>query len=233
MDSIPVLMGYMSMGFAFGVLLTARVEGFSAFEAGLMSLTTISGSMQFAAVEMLRNFEAYTLTLTALLAILINIRYGMYGIGFVRIFRNYPWWVRMYLTMALTDETYALESSTAYRGRKRMKYCLYVSGFDHLYWLSGSVCGAVAGKFITFDTSGIDFAMTALFLVILVDLLRNRANLIPALVGGVATLLALIAFVAFCPAQVNKMLLPAMLIMIFTLLGLRKRLERDAAGGAQ
>jgi 4-azaleucine resistance transporter AzlC len=163
------------------------------------------------------------LLLTALLALLINIRYSMYGISLVRYFRNYPWYIRYYLIWTLTDETYALESSTRLRGKKRMYYSLLVGGFDHLYWITGSVIGAIAGSCISFDPAGIDFAMTALFLVILVDLVREKKNRIPALTGGVSTLLALAFFVAFFPAQVNRMLLAAMVLMIAVLLLLRKK----------
>ena len=225
-DSLPVLMGYLSMGIAFGILLVSEVKNANAGTAALMSFSTISGSMQFAAVEILDNAPAYTLLLTALLALLINIRYAMYGISLVRYFRNYPWYIGYYLVWSLTDETYALESSTTLRGRKRMYYSLFVASLDHLYWFTGSIIGAAAGSFITFDTTGIDFAMTALFLVVLVDLLRNRANRIPALTGGVATFIALVFFVIFFPAAVNRMLLAAMVLMIAVLLMLRRKLEK-------
>ena len=147
-DSLPVLMGYISMGIAFGILLTAQVRTADVSSAALMSFTTISGSMQFAAVEILANASSYTLLLTAVLALLINIRYAMYGISLVRYFRNYPWYIRCYLIWGLTDETYALESSTQLRGKKRMYYSLLVCAFDHLYWFTGSVIGAAAGSFI-------------------------------------------------------------------------------------
>lgn len=221
-DSLPVLMGYVTMGTAFGILLVSQVSGSNFSTAALMSFSTISGSMQFAAVEMLKNYAAYTLWLTAVLALLINIRYSMYGISLVRIFRNYPWYIKYYLIWSLTDETYALESSSRLRGKKRMYYCLSVAMFDHLYWLTGSVIGAVAGSWIPFDTTGIDFAMTALFLVILVDLLRSRINRVPALAGGVSTLAALAFFMIFFPAYINRMLLAAMLLMTAILLFLRK-----------
>jgi len=222
-DSLPVLMGYVSMGAAFGILLVTQVKAAHAGTAAAMSVSTISGSMQFAAVEMLKNAPSYTLLLTAILALLINIRYSMYGISLVRYFRNYPWYIRYYLIWSLTDETYALESSTRLRGSKRMYYSVFVAAFDHLYWITGSVIGAIAGSCISFDPAGIDFAMTALFLVILVDLVREKKNRIPALTGGVSTLLALAFFVAFFPAQVNRMLLAAMLLMIAVLLFLRKK----------
>ena len=231
-DSLPVLMGYVSMGTAFGILLVTQVKAAHAGTAAAMSVSTISGSMQFAAVEMLANAASYTLLLTAMLAVLINIRYAMYGISLVRYFANYPWYVRCYLIWTLTDETYALESSTTLRGKKRMYYSLMVSSFDHLYWLTGSVIGAAAGAFITFDTAGIDFAMTALFLVVLTDLLRNKANRIPALTGGASTLLALLFFIAVYPNAVNRMLLAAMTLMIAVLLLLRKKYLKKYGGAA-
>ncbi len=231
-DSLPVLMGYVSMGTAFGILLATQVRGANFLTAAMMSFSTISGSMQFAAVEMLANAASYTLLLTAMLAVLINIRYAMYGISLVRYFANYPWYIRYYLIWTLTDETYALESSTTLRGRKRMYYSLLVSSFDHLYWITGSVIGAAAGAFITFDTAGIDFAMTALFLVVLTDLVRNKANRLPALTGGVSTLLALIFFVAIYPDAVNRMLLAAMALMIVILLIQRKKYQQKFGGAA-
>ena len=231
-DSLPVLMGYVSMGTAFGILLATQVRGANFLTAAMMSFSTISGSMQFAAVEMLANAASSTLLLTAMLAVLINIRYAMYGISLVRYFANYPWYIRYYLIWTLTDETYALESSTTLRGRKRMYYSLLVSSFDHLYWLTGSVIGAAAGAFITFDTAGIDFAMTALFLVVLTDLVRNKANRLPALTGGVSTLLALILFVAVYPDAVNRMLLAAMALMIVILLMQRKKYQKKYGGAA-
>ena len=231
-DSLPVLMGYVSMGTAFGILLATQVRGANFLTAAMMSFSTISGSMQFAAVEMLANAASYTLLLTAMLAVLINIRYAMYGISLVRYFANYPWYIRYYLIWTLTDETYALESSTTLRGRKRMYYSLLVSSFDHLYWITGSVIGAAAGAFITFDTAGIDFAMTALFLVVLTDLVRNKANRLPALTGGVSTLLALILFVAIYPNAVNRMLLAAMALMIVILLMQRKKYQKKYGGAA-
>ncbi len=231
-DSLPVLMGYVSMGTAFGILLATQVKGANFLTAAMMSFSTISGSMQFAAVEMLANAASYTLLLTAMLAVLINIRYAMYGISLVRYFANYPWYIRYYLIWTLTDETYALESSTTLRGKQRMYYSLLVSSFDHLYWLTGSVIGAAAGAFITFDTAGIDFAMTALFLVVLTDLVRNKANRLPALTGGVSTLLALILFVAVYPDAVNRMLLAAMALMIVILLMQRKKYQKKFGGAA-
>ena len=222
-DSLPVLMGYLSMGIAFGVLLVTQVKEADFTWAFGMSITTISGSMQFASVEMLKNAPRYSLLLVAVLAFLINIRYAMYGISFINIFKAYPWYIRSYLTIALTDETYAIECRCPYKGKTRRNYFLLVSALDHLYWVTGTVTGALLGKNLPFDTKGIDFAMTALFLVILTDLCREKRNLLPGAIGGISTLSVLIFFQIFLPLHVNKMLLPAMILMLVLLLCFRKK----------
>lgn len=224
-SSLPVLMGYLSMGAAFGVLLSTGVEGAGPLTAFCMSASTISGSMQFAAVDMLKNSAAYSLLLTFLLAILINIRYVMYGFPFIRLFSNYPWYLKWYLTIALTDETYAIMTQDKRTGREKQLYLFCVAFFDHCYWIIGSVIGAAAGKFITFNTEGIDFAMAALFIVILVDLCRKKENRLPAAVGAGVTALILLVFVWAFPLHINKMLLPAMLLMVSVLLLLRKKIQ--------
>ncbi|MBQ9774960.1 MAG: AzlC family ABC transporter permease, partial [Lentisphaeria bacterium] len=168
-SSLPVLMGYLSMGAAFGVLLSTSVKGAGPFTAFCMSASTISGSMQFAAVDMLKNPAAYSLLLTFLLAVLINIRYVMYGFPFIRLFSNYPWYLKWYLTIALTDETYAIMTQDERTGKEKQLYLFCVAFFDHCYWITGSVLGAAAGKFITFNTEGLDFVLTAMFVVIFLE----------------------------------------------------------------
>ena len=163
--------------------------------------------------------------LTFLLAILINIRYVMYGFPFIRLFSNYPWYLKWYLTIALTDETYAIMTQDKRSGREKQLYLFCVAFFDHCYWIIGSVIGAAAGKFITFNTEGIDFAMAALFIVILVDLCRKKENRLPAAVGAGVTALTLLVFVWAFPLHINKMLLPAMLLMVSVLLLLRKKIQ--------
>ncbi len=223
--SLPVLMGYLSMGAAWGVLFTTQVPQAGAVTAGVVSAATISGSMQFAAVEMVKNAANYSLGLIALLAILINIRYCAYGLPFIEEFKRYPWYLRWYLVFALTDETYALQIQCPYRDAERRRYLFYIAFFDECYWITGSVIGAAAGKLITFDTTGIDFSMAALFIVILVDQCREKSNRIPAIAGGVITAVVWGMFFFFLPGHVNKMLFPAMAFIVAFLLLTRKKLE--------
>ena len=114
-------------------------------------------------------------------------------------------------------------------GKEKQIYLFCVAFFDHCYWITGSVLGAAAGKFITFNTEGIDFAMAALFIVILVDLCRKKDNWLPAVVGAAVTGATLLIFIFAFPAHINKMLLPAMLLMVGVLLLLRKKVHVEGA----
>lgn len=230
-SSMPVLMGYLTMGMAFGILLATQVPEANGFVAAVMSVFTISGSMQFAAVDMLRNSESYSLILTALLAFMINIRYAVYGLPFLRIFRPYPRILRYYLVGTLTDETYAIETQDKRHGKDKLVYLLCVAFFDHMYWIAGSVTGAVLGKMIPMElTRGIDFAMVALFIVVLVDLCREKANHIPAFIGSAVTSIVLLICLQIFPGHINKILLPAMFLVIFILLAFKKPLSKNLEG---
>ena len=226
-SSMPVLMGYLTMGIAFGILLATQVPGANGFTAAVMSFFTISGSMQFAAVDMLKNSEAYSLVLTALLAFMINIRYSVYGLPFLRIFRPYPRFLRYYLIGTLTDETYAIETQDKRHGKDKLLYLFCVASFDHMYWIAGGVIGAVLGKMIPMEwTRGIDFAMVALFIVVLVDLCREKSNHVPALIGTAVTSGVLLVCLKICPGHINKILLPTMFLVIFILLVFKKPLAK-------
>ena len=113
---------------------------------------------------------------------------------------------------ALTDETYALlVQDERPEDVKRGDFMFLVALFNHLYWIAGTLAGALAGKLLKCDMRGVDFAMTALFLVIMVDQLREKKNRIPAAVGLISTVSCLFIF------GENRMLPPSMLAMIFIL----------------
>ena len=105
-------------------------------------------------------------------------------------------------------------------GEDSISYCLAVAGFDHLYWIIGVTAGALFGSGIRFDNRGIDFAMTALFLIILTDQCREKRNRIPALTGFAATVVCGLFF------DLGNMLIPSMVLMLVILLILRKPLSR-------
>ncbi|MCI5779002.1 MAG: AzlC family ABC transporter permease [Lentisphaeria bacterium] len=220
--SLPVLMGYVTMGMAAGILLSGRLERPDTVGwAFLTSASTISGALQFAIVDWISRRTA--LVEAALLTFCLNVRYAMYGLSLLERFRGVGWGRKAYLIWTLTDETYALEVECKVPpGGNPVNYCLAVAGFNHFYWVAGVTLGAWCGRLLPFSTRGIDFAMTALFLVILTDQCRERRNRLPALIGGAA---ATVGGIVFGSAN---MLIPAMALMLGTFLVLGRKLEAEA-----
>lgn len=218
--SLPVLMGYTTMGAAAGILLASQIRRPDiVFWAFLSSLTSISGALQFAIVDWIGNRTA--LLDVALLTVFLNIRYAMYGLSLLEKFKNIRWWKKSYLIWSLTDETYALETESKIADKKEnIRYCLYVASLNHLYWVSGVTIGALAGNFLPFSTRGIDFAMTALFLVVLTDQCKEKRNLIPAVIGTFSAIISRIFF------STGNMLIPAMILMTAAFIISRKKLEK-------
>lgn len=210
--SVPVLMGYTTMGAAFGILMVTDTS-FGPLWVLLLSITQESGSLQFAAVGMMK--QLMPLLETALMSLLINIRYSVYGLSLIEPFKKCGI-KRFYMIGALTDETYALlVQDERPADVDRGDFMFLVALFNHLYWIAGTVAGALVGGLLKCDTRGVDFAMTALFLVIMTDQLREKKNRIPACIGLISTLASLFVFGG------NRMLPPAMLSMIVILLVLR------------
>ena len=216
--TVPVLMGYLSIGIAFGLMLEAI--GYNFIWAFFMSLTIYAGSGQYMGVELLATGAA--LVNVAVLTLILNFRHLVYGLSLLEKFRGMG--VRkLYMIFSLTDETYALLSSARVPERvDPHDYYFAVAVLDHCYWILGSVIGSVAGALIQFDTTGIDFAMTALFLVIAVDQWSTYRSHLPALLGVGITVTSLVVMGA------ANMLIPALCVIIAALLALRVRLDRDA-----
>jgi len=224
-STLPVLMGYLTMGFAAGILFASRVDiPFCGFWAFLSSATSISGALQFLLSEWFQNRTP--LLDVALLTFCLNLRYAMYGFSLLERFKSVPIGRRVYLIWSLTDETYALEvENKTPADESPAAYALAVAVFDHIYWIAGVTAGALAGSGLKFDNRGIDFAMTALFLVILTDQCREKSNRIPAVVGIAATLASRIFF----PPE--NMLIPSMVLMLVLLFALRRRLDKTTSPG--
>ncbi len=225
-DSIPVMAGYGSMGFAAGVLLAVN-GGVSlpALWGALSSAAFISGPLQYLFVDWVRTSLALGSVLAVVLC--VNLRYSLYGLSLLETFRAAHPLARLYMIAGITDETYALEVACALPPAERPRYCLYLTALDHAYWVAGVTAGALAGAALPFPSGGIDFAMTSLFIVILVEQLRDPANRIPALVGALASAAVFAALAAMYGAAAAKadMLIPTMAISVTALLALRRRLE--------
>ena len=215
--TVPVLMGYLAIGMAFGLMLQSI--GYGALWAVLMSLLIYAGSGQYLGVSLLA--AGAPLTQVAFLTLVINFRHLVYGLSMLEKFRG-TGWRKLYMIFALTDETYALLSSArAPEGVDEHDFFFLVSLLDHSYWVIGSAIGSLLGSALAFDTTGVDFAMTALFLVIAVGQWKSAGSHLPALLGGAATLVSLLLVGA------EDMLLPALAIIVIALTLLRPRLDPE------
>jgi len=215
--SIPVMTGYIVMGIAFGILLADK--GYSWWWAALMGLTIYGGSMQFVAVNLLSG--GATIISTAIVSLLVQARHLFYGVSMLEKYRGMGK-VKPYLIFGMTDETYALACNGAPEGVDARKYYFFITLFDQLYWITGDAIGGMLGAAIKFDTTGMDFAMTALFVVIFTEQAMSTHDHAPAVIGVVSALACLLAFGA------ENFLIPSMLLItvLLMLLGtLRARKE--------
>jgi len=219
---MPVLAGYFFMGAAFGLMLEAI--GYGVIWAFIMSLSVYAGSAQYLGVELL--YTGAVITQVALLTFLLNFRHVVYGLSMLDKFRGMGF-KKLYMIFSLTDETYALLSSPGLPESPRPKTLYFcVAVLNHLYWVVGSVIGSVAGALITFNTQGIEFAMTAMFLVIAVEQWQSAKSRLPAFIGAGGALVSLMLFGS------AHMLLPTLGIMVALLLLLRTKLEKKIGEGA-
>ena len=226
-DSIPVLIGYSTMGFAAGVLLA--VEGSIALSpawAAATSAAFVSGPLQYIFVDWIRTSLAIGSVL--LVTLCVNFRYALYGLSLVERFKDAKLWQKAYLVGTVTDETYALQTACRLPGKAYVAYCLFLTMLDHIYWIAGVTMGATAGVLaqgafspekVQAATKGIDFAMTALFLVILADQVRERLNRAPAAIGFAAAFVSCLAF-----GRAN-MLVPSVIAIVVAFLACRRWMD--------
>ncbi len=220
--SIPVLLGYVTIGIAFGLLLSDA--GYPWYLALVMSLIIYAGAAQFIAVGL---FAAGASLWEAVLVIfVVNARHMAYSMTMLSRFEK-AGRLKPYLIFALTDETFALLSSLPEDGLSpagKTRLMFYVSALNQLYWTTGSVVGALAGALIPFKIEGLSFALTALFVVLMVEQIlrikRWRPFLIAAIVGSAASVLL--------PARVS--LLSAMALSL-VLVGFFDPSAKPAANG--
>ena len=214
--TLPVLTGYLVLGFGFGIIL--KSEGGSVLLAAAMSTLIYAGSMQYVAIGLLTG--GASLITAALTTLMVNARHIFYGISMLDKYKQ-TGARKPYLIFALTDETYSLVCTDTLPcpPGQRSNYCLLVSLLNHLYWITGSVLGALVGSLISFNTEGIDFALTALFLTVFLDQWHATDKHLPALIGVGASVICLLTFGS------DRFLIPAMLL-IALLLSLDRR---DAA----
>ncbi|MBQ2990131.1 MAG: AzlC family ABC transporter permease [Clostridia bacterium] len=206
--TIPVMCGYLFLGTAFGA--TLAQAGFGPAYALMMSGLIYAGSLQFVMVPLMA--AGAGLLTSALTALMVNARHLFYGVSYIGRFARMHALVRPYMVFSLTDETYSVFCSLP--DSESDGVMVRVALYDQLYWVAGSMVGSILAQQLPFDLTGIDFSMTALFIVICVERAMNRKDRLPLAIGGGCAMICLLllgpdAFLA--PAlAVTAILLTAM-----------------------
>lgn len=212
-QSMPVLFGYLFAGMAFGLLL--QKAGYHFLWALFISIIVYAGSMQFILVTILSSVVSLPSVIITTLA--VNSRHIFYGLSFIEKFKSMGR-KRWYMIFSLTDETYTLLcSQRSHKGIDEKKLYFLIALFDHCYWITGCVLGALIGSIIKFDTTGAEFAMTALFIVTFVEQWIQVKKHTAALVGLGCGIVTLMLFGA------DNFILPALIGVVVLLLLLQNR----------
>ena len=212
--TVPILTGYLVLGAAYGLLM--QTTGFGAPWVLLMSAVAYCGSMQFVAITLLTG--VYDPLQALLMSLMVNARHLFYGVSMLGKYRGIGA-VKPLLIYTMSDETFSVVSSVQPPADVPLSdFYLAVSLLDYFYWIAGSLLGSVAGQFITFDTTGLDFALTGLFAVLFIEQLKNPQNRASGVIGLVCTIAALAVF------GPDSLVIPAMLLVLAVLLVGRKKL---------
>lgn len=215
--SMPVMFGYVPLGMAFGLLF--QDLGYDWYYATLMGLIVFAGAAQFMAIGLLLAHAG--LVEIAVSTFILNARHLFFGLSVMHRYRA-SGLKKLYLVFGLTDETYSLVTSTpAPEGVAASDYYLAITALNHLYWVVGCSLGALAGASLQLDTTGMDFALTALFLVLVIEQWKQVRDPLPFAIAAGCSLLAIALFE-------QQMLLVAIALSIGLLLLRYRREQRHA-----
>lgn len=217
--TVPILAGFLFLGMTYGVYM--NVSGFSFWYPMLMSLTIFAGSMEFVAVSLL--LAAFDPLQALLMTLMINARHLFYGIAMLDKYKG-TGWKKPYLIFGMCDESFSINCSAQIpQGIDKGWFMFFVTLLNQLYWFAGSTLGGVFGSLLTFNTEGLDFVMTAMFVVIFLEQWKKDTSHASALLGLGLSALCLVIF------GPKGFIIPAMLAILVALTALRRPLEREVA----
>ena len=212
--TIPIMTGYLAVGLAYGVLMASKGYGF--LWSGFVSAFAFCGSMQYVAITLLTT--AFDPLQAFILSLMVNARHLFYGVSLLEKYRGIGS-AKPVLIYLLCDETFSIISSVEPpEGVRPGNFYLAISVLDYLYWVGGTLLGSLAGQFIRFDTTGLDFALTGLFVVLFIEQVSNPKNRASGVVGLGCSVAALALFGA------DRLVIPAMILVLAALLIGRKKL---------
>ena len=212
--TIPVLTGFFVLGIAYGILMNAK--GYGPLWSLLFSAVAYCGSMQFVAITFLTG--VFSPVQALFMSLMVNARHLFYGLSMLDKYKGCGK-AKNLLIYYLCDETFAINSTAEIpEGIDKKDFYLAVSLLDMFYWVISSFVGGVLGNVFTFNTAGLDFALTALFIVLFIEQIKTKKKAVCGMIGIVSATVSLLVFGA------DNMVIPAMLIIFIMLLGGRKQL---------
>ena len=214
--TVPILTGFLFLGMTYGVYMASL--GFSWIYPTLMALTIYAGSMEFVTANML--LGAFNPLQALAMTLMVNARHLFYGLAMLDRFRGLGW-KKLYLIFGMCDETFSVTCSTrAPEGVDEGWFMTFVTLLDQLYWVLGAALGGLCGALLTLNTEGLDFVMTAMFVVIFLENWLKEENHTSSLLGLGLPLVCLVLFGA------QNFILPSMAAILLALTALRGRLEK-------
>ena len=217
--TIPIFAGFWFLGMTYGIYM--NVSGFSFWYPMIMSLVIFAGSIEFVAVNML--LGAFNPLQALAMTLMINARHLFYGISMLDKFRGMGW-KKIYLIFGMCDETFSINYTAEIPSDvDRGWFMFFVTLLNHFYWFSGATLGGIFGGLINFNTEGLDFVVTAMFVVIFLEQWLKEKNYTSALAGLGISLLCLMAF------GEENFIIPAMAGILIFLSILRRPLQKGGA----
>lgn len=214
--TIPVLTGFAFTGIAYGILMSTK--GYGPLWSTLMSAIAFCGSMQYVAVNLL--VISFDPLQGFIMALMVNARHLFYGISMLKKYQGMGK-IKFFLIYWLCDENFSLVYSVEPpRNIEKKWFYFYISLLNYSYWVISTLLGGLIGNLITFDTTGIDFALTALFVVIFLNGWKAKENRLPSVIG------ILCGVISLCLFGAQNFIIPAMILLLIVLSVGRKKLEK-------
>lgn len=188
--TLPICVAFLFLGASYGFYMRSR--GFPVIYPALMSMLIFAGSMEFVTVNLL--LSPFSPLSAFLLTLMVNARHLFYGISMLEKYGN-TGWKKFYLIFGMCDESFSINCSVSPpEGVDRGWFMFFVTLLNHIYWVCGATLGALLGYLLRINTKGIEFVMTALFIVMFLNQWKETSDHRPAVTGAACSLLCLLLF---------------------------------------
>ena len=215
-NTIPILAGFLFLGIAYGIYMNQ--SGFKFYYPMFVSFIIFAGSVEFATVSwLLGSFDPVNIFF---LTLMINARHLFYGLSMLEKY-NIPGWKKLYLIYGMCDESFSINATVDVpKDIDKGLFMFFVTMLNQIYWVAGATIGGIFGSFIPFDTRGIEFVMTALFVVIFLENWLKEKDHSASVIG------LFISFICLMIFKGTNLIIPSMIIILSVRTVLRGRLEK-------